>query len=62
MTILLMKELFSMVRTELENGVGFVVVKFSFLKQFSLIFGNQNIIHNKGYSAEIGILLVVLDL
>lgn len=39
---------------------GFVVVKFSlFLKQFSLIFGNPNIIHSKGYSAEIGILLVV---
>lgn len=42
---------------------GFVVVKFSlFLKQFSLIFGNQNIIHSKGYSAEIGILLVVFGL
>lgn len=42
---------------------GFVVVKFSlFLKQFSLIFGNQNIIHKKSYSAEIGILLVVFGL
>ena len=42
---------------------GFVVVKFSlFLKQFSLIFGNPNIIHNKSYSAEIGILLVVFGL
>lgn len=42
---------------------GFVVVKFSlFLKQLSLIFGNQNIIHSKGYSAEIGILLVVFGL
>ena len=42
---------------------GFVVVKFSlFLKQLSLIFGNPNIIHNKIYSAEIGILLVVFGL
>lgn len=43
---------------------GFVVVKFSlFLKQLSLIFGKQYIIlHNKGYSAEIGILLVIFGL
>lgn len=38
---------------------GFVVVKFSlFVKQLSLVLGRQLVVHQKGYSAVIGILLV----
>ncbi len=38
---------------------GFVVVKFSlFVKQLSIILGKEHIIHQKGYSAIIGIVLV----
>ncbi|GAB1356031.1 DUF202 domain-containing protein [Cloacibacterium normanense] len=33
---------------------GFVVVKFSFLKQFSLIFANPNIIHSKVIQQKLG--------
>lgn len=40
---------------------GFVVVKFSlFVKQISLVLGKENVIHNRGYSAVIGILLVAV--
>jgi putative membrane protein len=40
---------------------GFVVVKFSlFLKQISLILGKENIIHTKGYSGILGIVLVAV--
>ena len=38
---------------------GFVVVKFSlFVKQITLILGKENIIHSKGYSGIVGIVLV----
>lgn len=38
---------------------GFVVVKFSlFVKQLSIILGKEQVIHSRGYSAVIGILLV----
>ena len=40
---------------------GFVVVKFSlFVKQVSLILGKENIIHSKGYSGIVGIILVAV--
>lgn len=40
---------------------GFVVVKFSiFVKQISLILGKENIIHSKGYSGIVGIILVAV--
>lgn len=40
---------------------GFVVVKFSlFVKQISLILGKENIIHPKGYSGIVGIILVAV--
>jgi len=40
---------------------GFVVVKFSlFVKQLSLLLGKEHIIHQKGYSAIMGIVLVVV--
>ncbi len=40
---------------------GFVVVKFSlFVKQISLLLGKENIIHQKGYSGIIGIILVAV--
>jgi len=40
---------------------GFVVVKFSlFVKQISLILGKENIIHSKGYSGILGIVLVAV--
>ena len=40
---------------------GFVVVKFSlFVKQISLILGKENIIHSKGYSGIVGIVLVAV--
>ncbi|HEY8690354.1 MAG TPA: DUF202 domain-containing protein [Chitinophagaceae bacterium] len=40
---------------------GFVVVKFSlFVKQVSLILGKENIIHSKGYSGIVGIVLVAV--
>ena len=40
---------------------GFVVVKFSlFVKQLSLLLGKENIIHQKGYSAVMGIILVAV--
>lgn len=40
---------------------GFVVVKFSlFIKQISLILGKENIIHSKGYSGIVGIILVAV--
>lgn len=40
---------------------GFVVVKFSlFVKQISLILGKENIIHQKGYSGMVGIVLVAV--
>ena len=40
---------------------GFVVVKFSlFIKQLSAILGKEVIIHQKGYSAVAGIILVAL--
>ena len=40
---------------------GFVVVKFSlFVKQVSLILGKDNIIHSKGYSGIMGIVLVAV--
>jgi len=40
---------------------GFVVVKFSlFVKQLSLLLGKENIIHQKGYSAIMGIVLVAV--
>ena len=38
---------------------GFVVVKFSlFVKQISLLLGKENLVHPKGYSAIMGIVLV----
>lgn len=40
---------------------GFVVVKFSlFVKQISLILGKENLIHQKGYSGVVGIVLVAV--
>jgi len=40
---------------------GFVVVKFSlFVKQISLILGKENVIHSKGYSGIVGIILVTV--
>ncbi len=40
---------------------GFVVVKFSlFVKQISMILGKENIIHLKGYSGILGIVLVAV--
>ena len=40
---------------------GFVVVKFSlFVKQISLILGKENVIHSKGYSGIVGIILVAV--
>ena len=40
---------------------GFVVVKFSlFVKQISLILGQEHVIHSKGYSGIVGIILVVV--
>lgn len=40
---------------------GFVVVKFSlFVKQLTLILGKPQIIHQKGYSAIMGIMLVAV--
>jgi putative membrane protein len=40
---------------------GFVVVKFSlFVKQISLILGKENVIHSKGYSGIVGIVLVAV--
>lgn len=40
---------------------GFVVVKFSlFVRQISLILGKENIIHQKGYSGIVGIVLVIV--
>ena len=40
---------------------GFVVVKFSlFVRQISLILGKENIIHQKGYSGIVGIILVAI--
>jgi putative membrane protein len=40
---------------------GFVVVKFSlFVKQISLMFGKETILQQRGYSAILGIVLVVL--
>lgn len=40
---------------------GFVVVKFSlFVKQISLILGKENLIHSKGYSGIVGIILVAV--
>ena len=40
---------------------GFVVVKFSlFVKQISIILGKENIIHSKGYSGILGIVLVAV--
>ena len=40
---------------------GFVVVKFSlFVKQISLILGKADIIHSKGYSGILGIVLVAV--
>jgi len=40
---------------------GFVVVKFSlFVKQISLLLGKENIIQNRGFSAIVGIILVVV--
>ena len=40
---------------------GFVVVKFSlFVKQLTLLLGKQQAIHQKGYSAIIGIVLVAV--
>lgn len=40
---------------------GFVVVKFSlFVKQISLLLGKENIIHSKGYSGIMGIVLVAV--
>ena len=40
---------------------GFVVVKFSlFVKQISMILGKENIIHSKGYSGIVGIVLVAV--
>lgn len=40
---------------------GFVVVKFSlFVKQISLLLGKETIIHQKGYSATMGIVLVLV--
>jgi putative membrane protein len=43
-------------------GFGFVVVKFAlFIKQISLVLNNkQSVLPGKGYSAEIGILLVAV--
>jgi putative membrane protein len=43
-------------------GFGFVVVKFTlFIKQVSIVLGNKaNVLPNRGYSASIGILLVVM--
>lgn len=42
-------------------GFGFVVVKFSlFIKQLSIVFTKKNIFPYKGYSSEIGILLVAI--
>lgn len=38
---------------------GFVVVKFTlFVKQVSMILGHEDIIHSKGYSGIVGIILV----
>lgn len=40
---------------------GFVVVKFSlFVKQISLILGKENVIHSRGYSGLMGIVLVAV--
>ncbi|WP_291097766.1 MULTISPECIES: YidH family protein [unclassified Flavobacterium] len=40
---------------------GFVVVKFAlFVKQVSMMLGKENIIHSKGYSGIIGIVLVAV--
>lgn len=40
---------------------GFVVVKFSlFVKQITLILGKENVIHSKGYSGIVGIILVAV--
>lgn len=40
---------------------GFVVVKFSlFVKQISLLLGQENIIHTQGYSGILGITLVAV--
>ncbi len=42
-------------------ALGFVVVKFSlFVKQLSIILGKDKELHEKGYSAIIGILLVLV--
>ena len=39
---------------------GFVVVKFSlFVKQISKLLGKDIVVHNRGYSAIVGIILVV---
>ena len=38
---------------------GFVVVKFSlFVKQFTLLLNKEDVVHQKGYSAIMGIVLV----
>jgi putative membrane protein len=40
---------------------GFVVVKFSlFVKQLTLLLGKEYLIHQKGYSATVGIVLVAV--
>lgn len=42
-------------------GFGFVVVKFSlFIKQLSIVFAKKVVLPSKGYSSEIGILLVAI--
>jgi putative membrane protein len=40
---------------------GFVVVKFSlFVKQLTLLLGKENVVQQRGYSAIMGILLVIV--
>lgn len=42
-------------------GFGFVVVKFSlFIRQLSIVLNTKLVLPNKGYSSEIGILLVAM--
>lgn len=41
-------------------GFGFVIVKFSlFVKEISIILGDKNIVHDNGYSAAIGVIMVL---
>ena len=42
-------------------GFGFVIVKFAvFIRQISYMVGEKNVPASKGYSAEIGVIMVIL--